>query len=205
MRQALRFLIPTLALVVGSSSASAATLVDIHLESGSEGGFGFSTLHSAEGSCTWITDYQFCMNGRQRTSVSGVLHAEQHGLVLQGIQGELALGTGSVLTVSDGVIDLTGEEDEFGSFLETDLGTFHFYNHSFAGPANGFDGESLRLWGNNWSNEGIGDPGGDHERWGLDLGGKVGSAPVPEPGAALAFGLGTVILRSGLRRRRARA
>jgi hypothetical protein len=191
------------AVLLFAGQASAGTLVDITLQSGTEGGFGFSTLHSAEGSCVWIGDNQFCMSGAYRDAMSGSLSGELDGLRISGISGDIALGSGNTLSVTDGVFDFTGAARTFGSYLETNYGTFHFWNYTFAGPANGFDGTTLRAWGNNWSNEGLGNPGEGYKPWGMDIGAVVTEAPVPEPGAAGVFALGLLIARAGVRRRAA--
>ncbi|MGH0037513.1 MAG: hypothetical protein ACQGVK_20995 [Myxococcota bacterium] len=189
------------AMLLLAGQATAGSIVDITLQSGSEGGFGFSTLHSAEAACSFIGDNQFCMNGSFEDAMSGSLTGLRDGLRIEGITGDIALASGNTLSVTGGVFDFSGESQEFDSYLETNYGTFHFWNHTFAGPANGFDGTTLRAWGNNWANEGLGNPGDGYKPWGMDIGAVVSEAPVPEPGAAAVFGLGLLITRVGVRRR----
>ena len=172
---------------------------------GPVGGFRWSFLHEATLSCEVIGGVQFCKNG-PRDTVSGTLTGTRDGLVLTDIMGTIFVaGGGGDITVTDGTIDFASSAaDSFGGELVTSThGTFSFLDHTFAGPANSFDGATLSLWGNNWNtgNPGVGTAPGD-VRWGIDLGIDVSLETIPEPPVAALLGLGLAGLAVMGRRRR---
>lgn len=93
---------------------------------------------------------------------------------------------------------LAHEPVDGGGRVET--GSFYFYDLDYTDgscDANGFcsDSGQYRLWGNNWDNAVEDKPEGNvfvdgvaaTRSRGIDVGGNISAAPVPEPGAALLF------------------
>ena len=181
-------------------AAGAAT---IQIQTGTDGGFGFSTVHLATGAKLTLTGAdgnpdEFYRSGSRFDLTSGlVLTGDLSGGVITGITGSVPFsptGPGGLTTLEiiDGTLDLGRLQDSdydherlVGTLVTKDLGTFYFFDDAFGGPANSYDpttGE-LRLWGNNWN-------GGTRDDaiaagitpYGIDIGGHVA---VPEPGAAL--------------------
>jgi len=177
------------------ASASLAVPVGLSVNTGQDGAFRFSFLHSAETSCQTITGIEFCMNGSSLHALVGTLSADLNGLVLSNLSGTILVNGGPDIVVTGGGFDFAGAApDTFAGTIETSThGTFSFFNRNFISTANSFDGTRLTLWGNNWSNPGTPDTGG-FPLWGIDLGIGV----LPEPGVA-----GLLILSGlGLARRR---
>ena len=157
-----------------------------------EGGFGFSYLHDASTNCSSIGVVEFCEGGSPLQDLTGTLSADLTGNVLSGISGTIVVAGGPDIIVTGGFVNFDASSaDTFGAELVTSThGTFYFLDHIFAGAANSFNGVDLRLWGNNWNNQGTGLPGGGNSRWGIDL----GITAIPEPGTALLLGLGLAML-----------
>lgn len=182
-----------------------ATPVELHIQSGSDYGFGYSTLHSAESSCSWMNGTKLCKNGYRKYDLTGTLyaHLDESNNSLSGIHGTIWANKKYSIKVSDGHVDFgSSSYGEYGAELDTTQGTFSFLDYGFAGPANSFDGETLRIWGNNWANTGRPDTHG-YKRWGMDLGAKVWKpgASIPEPGAFALFGAGSLLVSTRMRRR----
>jgi hypothetical protein len=198
----LTLMVGLLSLLAAPSSA-APILVDLSITSGSSGGFGYSFLHAATSSCTSIGGTQFCMNGAKYSiSIGSSLTGTLDGLHLYGISGTLDVIGGGDIIVTDGFIHFNASDpDTFGGKLVTSThGTFYFLDHTFAGPANSFDGTDAFLWGNNWDSgtaAGHADPD-----WGIDLGLRVTPALVPEPSAAGLFSIGILLAGTFARNRR---
>ena len=141
------------------------------------------------------------------------------GMVLSLDETSLALDGGALFTLKASVLDFgvangakIGQLDyALAAGGSVEEGSFHFYNFDFTNgscDANGYCAASgqYRLWGNNWDN-GVADrPDGNvlvdgvvaTRHRGIDLGGRI--APVPEPSAALLFGLGALAVGAGIRR-----
>ncbi|MFQ5697145.1 MAG: hypothetical protein ACE5IL_02540 [Myxococcota bacterium] len=188
------------ALAIGVPLPAGALPVAIDLSMGTNGSFGFSDLHAATGSEILVNGNSYFASGTA-SMLTGTLFADLQGNVFSGIHGALrysgALGSGS-LTVVGGSLDFGVAPDTMlGSLKTLELGEFFYLNHTFAGTANSFDGQNLRLWGNNWN--AITEIAGPTNRFGSDLGGRV--RPVPEPTAALVFGVGSLLVSGALRRR----
>ncbi|CAG0954782.1 hypothetical protein MYXO_00420 [Myxococcaceae bacterium] len=169
-------------------ASALATPVTLTSTSGSDGGFAYSFLHDATSNCITIGGTEFCQSGATYAIVNGsTLSGTLDGLHLYGLSGTLDVTSGPDIVVTDGDIDFSvSAPDTFGGSLTTSLGTFHFLDHAFAGPANSFDGTSLYLWGNNWdSGTAVGHVDPDY---GVDLGFVV--TVVPEPGTLLLLSAG---------------
>lgn len=89
---------------------------------------------------------------------------------------------------------------------ETGSGAWYFANRDFSNAVNkpnnlGDDG-TLRLWGNNWdpTSRIHYTPGPDG--LGIDLGGQVVTAPIPEPASVVLFGAGAAIVGGAVLRKR---
>ena len=193
------FLTVTMSLAIATFASATPVSLVVGMDA-NEGGFGFSYLHDASTNCSSIGGVEFCEGGAPLQDLTGTLSADQVGNVLTGITGTIFVSGGPDIIVTGGFVDFgSSVADTFGAELVTSThGTFHFLDHSFAGAANSFNGVDLRLWGNNWDNQGTGLPGGSLSRWGIDL----GITAIPEPGTALLLGLGLVALggRRGTRR-----
>jgi hypothetical protein len=179
-----RLVLPCLfALLLPTAASALPTPVTLSSTTGASGGFAFSFLHDATSNCITIAGTEFCQNGTTYAIANGsTLTGTLDGLHLYGLSGTLDVLGASDLVVTDGDIDFSASApDTFGGFLTTSLGTFYFLDHTFAGPANSFDGTSLYLWGNNW-NTGTAAGHVDPDS-GVDLGFVV--TVVPEPGTLL--------------------
>lgn len=190
-----------IALVWSGAAIAVPISVVLTSTSGSSGGFGFSFLHTATSNCETISGVEFCKNGTTYAIVNGsTLTGTLDGLHLSGLSGTLDVVGGADIIVTDGDINFAASApDTFGGFLETSSHeTFHFLDHSFAGPANTLTSTALFLWGNNWDTgtaAGHTDPD-----WGIDLGFDI--TPVPEPTTLTLFGVALlgITLRQGRER-----
>jgi len=193
MRRTTHAILVSLGLLCAPAVASAVPFdVTLTINSGSQGSFSFSFLHSAETNCEMIGGVQFCKNGSTVLPLTGTLSGKQEGNVLTDIMGTIFVngaGGGDDITVTDGTIDFdTSAADTFGGELVTSThGTFYFLDHTFAGSANSFDGTFLYLWGNNW-NTGTKLTHADPD-WGIDLGIEVTPTPEASTLTLLASGL----------------
>lgn len=183
MRNFLRATLATLAVGLLSSAAQAIP-VALTIGDGYVPGFKYSQLHTCHD--------QSCMSGWNLGDMSGELIGDLKDGVLLNLEGEIHIG-GVVNTTyqTSGYFDFT-DGGAGGKLLLEGLGEFEFANTILAGPANSFDGTNIYAWGGLHGNCGY--------RYGMDLGGTVG--PVPEPSAALLFGMGTLVVGAHSRRRR---
>ncbi len=188
-----------------------------------DGNFAFSVLHSASGGVMTRGGMDFHTGGPVEHGFSHprqLLDGDLTDSVLSLEAGSLQLDGGVVFDVRHSVLDFRvspgsrigsiGYDLVDGGSIES--GAFHFYAFDFtdgACDANGLclEGE-YRLWGNNWENAAGPPPIGNvlldgvlaTRHRGIDLWGRVSPA-VPEPGAALLFGLGTIVVGHATRRR----
>jgi hypothetical protein len=185
MHRMIQTLLVSLACLLASvtSTAMAFKPVDLIIENGKVPGFTYSLLHT----CSTPS----CMSGSSLGWMSGTLHGD--------------LVDGKLLNLS-GVVDVSGATNaafqvkgffDFtpggvgGELVFDGLGMFSFANAPMSGPANSFDGTHLYAWGGIRSRDGY--------RMGMDIGGRVVPA-VPEPSAALLFGLGSLVVCGRIRR-----
>ena len=166
------------------------------LEQGVDGGFGYSSVHDADDSTP--------MSGPIVGTLSGTMDFDYNAgtdlytLVASDVIIDPASGYGfSFLGGSiqgNGIGSLDFELTGAGPFAQTST-------ILFAGPApvccgaggpNFMTNGTMRLWGASTVPQGQG-------RIGVDLGGS--GAPVPEPSAALVFGLGLLLASRRIRRR----
>ena len=188
------------------SASVMASSVTLNVFSGTDSGFGFSTVHAATGACNTINARDYCMNGANVISqISGTLVADLTGnkLTFNGGAGTLN-GTGGSIEITGGSIDFTGATGSSGNLLgmisyllggaaaSYGSGAFYFYDESFTGTGgpNSLTNGTLSLWGNN-SND-----ANSSGTLGLDLRASV----VPLPGALWLFGSGLAAL-GALRRK----
>ncbi len=191
-----------------------------------DGNFAFSVIHGATGSLMQRGGVEFYAGGPVQYGFSGptqFLTGDLTADVLSLEAGSLALDGGSIFNVQTSVLDfgvaggdligsLGYEWVDVGGSVET--GSFYFYNFEYTNEgcdANGFcsDSGEYRLWGNNWENAVEDQAKGnvvingirESRQRGIALGGRVVSAPVPEPSAALLFGFGALVVGGRLRRR----
>ena len=184
-------LLLTLALLLPTGAL--ASPVTMEVLNGSVPGFGFSWLHAPTG-CE-SDGYWMC--GNPKHQITGSLTADQVGSAFDDIMGQF--------TIDATVYEVTGSLDfgvaagaSIGSLTVGSLGTFDFVNVNFSGPANGYVGDTIYLWGQNFAP--TVDPPKDG--WGIDLGMKVQPA-IPEPGAFAVFAIGALMVGHTARRRRA--
>ncbi|MCP5058056.1 MAG: hypothetical protein GY937_15225 [bacterium] len=170
--------------------------VTLDVQTGSVPGFSYSWLHAAD--ACGSGGYWMCGTTPNQT-VTGSLTANQTGNAFSGISGNLLIGATS--QVVSGSLDFSvASGASLGSLTIGSLGTFDFVNQNMSGPANGFSGGVISLWGQNFAPSKTPVKGG----YGIDLSFKVSPA-IPEPSAALVFGLGALIVRTGARRRTRKA
>jgi len=187
-----------LLLVAGllAPASALAARVDVTLFNGTSGNFGHSTLHSADG-CE-LNGYWRC--GSQKAGVVGLLQADLNGIAFTNITGNVTIN--AVSYAVSGALDFgVAAGQQIGSLTIGSLGTFDFMNLRHGTTvANTWDPTTglLYLWGQDFAPTSTAPAGG----LGIDLGANV--APIPEPTAALVFGLGTLLVASGKRRRRLR-
>jgi len=208
--------------------AATATPVSISVEPWKtiDGNFGFSVVHSATGGLMQMGGMDLYAGGSIQYAFAAptqFMTGDLTGNVLSLEANSLALDGGAVFNVESSVLDfgvangaligaLGYQLVDAGGSVES--GNFYFYNLDYTNgscDANGFCSNSgeYRLWGNNWENA-VGlltdgnvvvDGQSATHRRGIDLGGNIVAAPVPEPSAALLFGFGTLVAGRGLRRR----
>ena len=191
-----------------------------------DGNFGFSVIHSATAGLMQRGGMDLYAGGSIQYGFAGptqFMMGDLTGDVLSLEASSLALDGGSIFNVQNSELDFGVANGELigslgyelvdsGGSVET--GSFYFYNFDLTSgrcDANGFCSNSgeYRLWGNNWENAVADSQKGnvvidglrDTRLRGIDLGGNVASAPVPEPSAALLFGFGSLVACRGLRRR----
>ncbi len=183
MRHLIQTLLVSLACLLASSSSTAIP-VELILETGSKRGFTYSLIHT----CT----HWSCMSGVATDWLSGTLegHLDEEGR-LTDLSGTIHSDQGTSWAAT-GFFDFT-PGGVGGELLLEGFGTFEFENRAMSGPANGFENGELFAWGGM-------SRGGQFVR-GIDIGGRVVPA-VPEPSAALLFGLGALVIGGGVRRRR---
>lgn len=182
----------TLALGLFVPAAALATPVVLEVQQGSSGMFSYSLLHAA-GGCE-LDGFWRC--GEIFGAINGTLTADQTGNVFDSIAGTLTFNSANH-TVS-GALDFGVAAGEImGSLTIGSMGTFYFYQDRHGTTvANTYDGvDMVYLWGQNFAPSLT--PTGDA----VDLAFKVSPA-IPEPSAAVVFGLG--ILLVGARGRRTR-
>ena len=224
----MRNLLFCLALVVLAPLTATATPVSISVEPWKtiDGNFGFSVVHAATGGHMDMGGLDLYAGGAIEYAFSSptqFMSGDLTDSVLTLNETSLRLDGGSVFNVRASVLDfgvadgaligaLGYELVDVGGSVEA--GSFYFYNFDLTKGsciANGICSASgqYRLWGNNWENAAADRPFGnvlvDGQRVtrhrGIDLGGDIVSAPVPEPSAALLFGLGSLVVGGGIRRR----
>lgn len=191
-----------------------------------DGNFGFSAIHDATSGRTVKNGLEFQTTGSIQYRFSAPTQSVRGELVDSVLTLEatsLQLDGGSIFELRTSVLDFGVTEGGLigslgyrlvdGASGSVESGAFSFYNLDFtngACDANGFCAStgSYRLWGNNWDAT-FGSGGVDNvivdgvaitRLRGLDLGGDIAAAPVPEPGAALLFGAGVMLAGGHLRR-----
>ncbi len=188
-----------------SAGAAQAVPIAYEIQVGSSNGFTYSYLHSATGTAGMAPYYPSgsllfeltgtvsgTWDGSVLTVSSSTLQAE--ALTASGLAGNynLTFTGGSVQANGLGTLDFTFDAPGYpGS------GTFYFFAEDFVDQANSVSGDTLALWGNNWDNWADSRP--TSGALGIDL--KGTGAAVPEPGAALAFGVGALLIGATTRRR----
>ncbi len=182
------------------ASPALAVSIVFELQSGVEGGFGFSSLHDADDSSP--------MSGASLGSLSGTLTLDYDGVdTYSFIASTVSLSSASYS------FEITGGElhSDGGGYLDFILsGTGPYVQTAsieFAGGAPvccGADGPNrvspteIRFWG--LSNIPVsGGVDGYAKRIGMDLG---AGSPIPEPTAALVFAVGALLVRGGIRNKR---
>jgi hypothetical protein len=188
------------AVLLLAASPALAVSISFDLQQGSQGGFGYSSLHDADDSSP--------MSGPSLGSLSGTLVLDYDGVDTYSFVSSTV-----VLASATYSFALTGGElmSDGGGYLGFDLTGAGPYAHSgsllFTGGApvccgvdgpNRIDPTELRLWGAS----DIRVSGGNSslaKRIGMDLG--AASNPVPEPSAALAFVTGLLVVQRAVRRR----
>lgn len=190
----LRYSLLLLALCVPLST-SAAT-VNLTSLTGSVSGFSFSSIYSPDG----CQSGGFYLCGSQSQAVTGAtLIANQTGSAFDNISGSVLIG--GMRHKLTGNLDFEAPQGApIGQLTIRDIGTFDFVNTAFTGPANGYSDNKVWLSGQTFSPQV--QPG--TEDFGLGIAFEVTPA-IPEPSAALAFGIGALLIRASTRRRPATA
>jgi len=206
------------ALLAWSSVTAQAAPVTFDIQNGTQSGFQYSVIHSADtlthtiGGITYYGAGAFgpSLYGTQMTgSLSGDLSTVGTQLQFTGINGILSTNNGYMLAITGGSLireTVGANQDAFGTLTYTltgsgggpnSAGTFHFHPQQFAGTSgpNSLNPTALYLWGNNWNNGVEPLPGAG--RLGIDL---HAVAAVPLPGALLLFGTGLASLIGMMRR-----
>ena len=181
MRHMIQTFLISLACLLASITAKA-TPVEFVLQTGSQSGFTYSLIHTCE--------HWNCMSGVATDWLSGTLegHMDAEGRLLD-LSGTIYSDRGTSF-LTTGYFDFTTGGDGGALHLEG-LGLFEFANMPMAGPANSFQNGELFAWG--------GITRGGQYVLGMDIGGRVVPA-VPEPSAALLFGIGAVVIGGRVRR-----
>lgn len=217
-----------LALFVLCPLTAAATPVSISVEPWrtTDGNFGFSVIHEATGGLMQRGGSNFYAGGSISYAFSDPVQfmtGDLTGSVPTLDASSLLLDGGSLFNIESAVLDFSVAAGSVIGLLGYELvdvggsvesGSFYFYNFDYTDgscDANGLcvDSGQYRRWGNNWENAIHDKPQGSvfvdgvlATRFrGIDLGGEIVSAPVPEPSAALLFGFGALIVGSRLHRR----
>ncbi len=166
--------------------------VTLSVQTGGVPGFSYSWLHTAD-ACPH-GGYWMC-GTQPNQAVTGSLTANQNGNAFAGIAGSLVIG-GTRHVVSGSLNFSVAAGASLGNLTIGSLGTFDFVNAQLSGPANGYAGNVISLWGQNFAPSKTPVKGG----YGVDLSLKVSPA-IPEPTAALVFALGALVARGAARRR----
>ena len=188
------------------------------VETGSQGGFSYSYIHSA--SSAWGSDNDFYTGGSLLLNLDGFLSFSISGNELTFNNSTLtASGLGSrsgqdwTLGISAGTLNfgVTQGTPAGGAYMGsldytldyaagTDslehTGTFYFYNNQYAGTGGvlqSFSSSDLFIWANNWDNPNESQPVSN--AIGIDLG---STTVVPEPVSSTLFMIGAATL--GFRR-----
>ncbi len=198
----LRSVILVLALL--APSATLAVPVQLDVLGGSAGGLGFSTLHAATG-CE-LGGFWRCgaRTPIETSAASGLsLTANFDGTNrFDSIAGNLMVG--GVSRVVSGALDFgVAAGQTIGQIQISGFGTFSFVNDrhgtQVANTWNpGATGSGIAyLWGQTFAPTGPGmkPPAG----WGVDFG--LSARPIPEPSAAVAFGIGALLVAAARGRR----
>jgi hypothetical protein len=193
-------------LALALPTSTLAVPVRLDLQSGSQGGMGFSTIHNASG-CE-LNGYWRCGNPRydiKSTASSGLfLTADFNAGAFTSITGNMIVG--GVQQSISGALDFSvGAGQTIGQLTVSNYGTFTFVNDRHGtqiantwSPSGSTGTGNFFLWGQTFAPTAAGlapPPGG----WGMDLG--VSSRAIPEPSAALAFGIGALLIGASRKRR----
>ena len=183
------------------ASPALALPISFVIESGSEGGFGFSSLHDSDDNSP--------MSGSTLGALSGTLVLDYDGVdtytfvsstvALTSATYTFAITGGALQTDGTGYLDfdLTGA----GPYAQSSSLLFTGGTPVCCGATgpNRIDPTELRLWGASDVPISGGDPS-LAKRIGADLG--AAAAPVPEPSAALVFATGMLVVQQAIRRKR---
>ncbi len=190
----LRSLFLALTLLVPTGALAGSVSFEVLTGVGPE--YDFSSVHNSVG--CYRDGVWYC--GGDTRDITGNLTGEQDGLVFTDIKGQVVIN--NVSHKVSGNLDFSvAKGAKVGSIEIGEYGVFHFMNVKQWGPTNSYNGDEdlIALWGETVSTEGDGVGG-----WATDLGLRVSPAPgIPEPGAALVFGLGALIVGRASRSRRA--
>lgn len=192
-----------------AAGAAQAVPIAYEIQVGSSNGFTYSYLHSATGTAGMAPYYP---SGSLLFELTGTVSGTWDGSVLtvssSTLQAEALTASGLTpgdlyhLTFTGGSVQANGLGTLDFSFDAPGYpasGTFYFFAENFVDQANSVSGDTLALWGNDWDN--WNDTRPQSGALGIDL--KGTGAAVPEPGAALAFGAGALLIGATTRRRRA--
>lgn len=181
------------------AAPASAVQITYEIQNGTDGGLGFSLLHDSD----------------DNSPMSGASLGRLHGTLV--FDYDMGLDE---YTLLDSMVALDNATYDFaftGGTLSGDGGGSLDFSLSGAGPfaqvssflfqggppiccgaggPNFLTPEKIRLWG--MSDIGISATTGGPKRLGIDL----GAAPVPEPSAAVVFGLGLVVVGAGMRQAR---
>lgn len=204
------FAVASAALLLVAAGAARAVPIAYEIQVGSSNGFTYSYIHSATGTAGMAPYYP---SGSLLFELTGTISGTWDGSVLtvsnSTLQAEaltasgltpgdvynLTFTGGSVQADGLGTLDFTFDAPGYPG-----TGTFYFFAEDFvpAANVNSVSATGLALWGNNWDNWATSRP--DVGALGIDL--KGPGAAVPEPGAALVFAAGALLIGATTRRRR---